>query len=130
MSGGGSSKSSSSTTTTNADNRGVADNGSLVVSGSSQANVTMTDLNAVTNALDFAKDTGNTLITADQQNFGKLLDVGLAILGQGQKNIDTTATQLSAAYQDAKGGNTNNQYIAMMGIGAAVAVAYAFSRKH
>lgn len=129
MSGGGSSKSSSSTTTSNADNRGVADNGSLVVSGSSSANVTMTDLGAVHDALKYASDSGNAVIQADAQNFGKLIDAGLAVLGQGQKNIDTTATTLGAAYTDAKGGNTNNQLIAMLGIGAAVAVAYAFSRR-
>ncbi len=138
MSGG--SKSSSSTSTSTADNRGVADNGSLIVSGSSQAQVTMTDMSAVAKALDFATSTGNQLISADStnlnrlisansNNYGKLLDVGLKVLDQGQKNIDTTASTLSTAYQDAKGGSINNQYIAMLGVGAVVAVAFAFSSK-
>ena len=136
MSGGGKSKSSSSTSTTTQDNRGVADNGSLVVSGSSNAQVTFTDqgavdgaLNTVKNAIDFVSESGNSLVKANQENFGKLLDAGLKVLDSGQKNIATTASTLGAAYEDAKGGNTNNQYIAMLGIGAAVAVAYAFSRK-
>lgn len=130
MSGGGSSKSTSATTTTtsNADNRGVADNGSQIVSGSS--NVTLTDLGAVTKALQFASDSGNAVINANTVDFGKLLDVGVAILGQGQKNIDTTANTLAAAYTDAKGGTTQDRYIAMLGIGAVVAVAFAFTRKH
>jgi len=129
MSGGGKSSSSSSTSTSNADNRGIADNGSLVVSGSSQAQVTMTDLGAVNSAIQFAQESGNAVIQADSTNFGKLLDAGLAVLGQGQKNLDSSSSQLAAAYTDAKGGNTNNQYIAMAGIAAAVAVAYSFSKR-
>jgi hypothetical protein len=133
MSGG--SKSKSTTQTTSQDNRSVVDNGSGSITNSSGATVTITDNGATSAALDFAAEAGKdasgnlkSLIASNDTNLGKLLDLGVQVISAGADNNKAAATNLETAYQDAKGGSNQDRLIAMLGIGAVVAVAVALRK--
>lgn len=141
------SKSSSSSQTSSADNRQVVDGGSVGLSNSNSNVINITDGGVFKNSIEFANTTvgkvlqfasdagedasGNfkSLINSNDKNFGKVLDIGLQVLDSGVKQIDKQSTNLANAYQDAKGGSLQDKNIAMLGIGAAIVVALAFSRR-
>lgn len=141
--GGGDSSSSSSeaTTTNNTDKRLVADTGSTgVTADQSKVDVitttntttynTSTDGGAVKQAIDLARDTGQTSLTGYKLLLDTTLKLASQMEGTLQSNVDLTsklASTAQSAYADAatqSAGNKNLVYAGMAVVGLATIFAF------